>query len=298
MQGNMQTSGDFNKAHRHAIMQGIFSTFHWSNPDLLSFYEVTKLIHPEAEAYKGMKAIPVDRIIGSENRYHDFSAAFYPKNLHLQKRWESVDAARLDDVVLPPISVYKLGDWYFVRDGNHRVSVAKSQGVAFIDAEVVELTSKIPLEEGLTLNEIRKRVVAYERQRFLDQFKPTYLPMDRIVFTSPGAYPEMVNHINVHKYYANQSRSDEMTFEEGAVSWYNNVYLPIAEAIEKEHLLSDFPGQTEADMYMWLVRKWDEMKRVDALATQADAVRAAKRESRKEHWKRWFSFIRQKLSRK
>ena len=294
----MQTSGDFNRAHRRAIIQGVFSTFRWSHPDLLSFYEVTKLIHPEAEAYKGMKAIPVDKIIGSENRYHDFSAAFYPKNLHLQKRWESVDAARLDDVVLPPISVYKLGEWYFVRDGNHRVSVAKSQGVAFIDAEVVELTSKIPLEEGITLNEIRKRVVAYERQRFMDQFKPTYLPMDRIVFTSPGAYPEMVNHINVHKYYANQTRSDEMTFEEGAVSWYKNVYLPIAEAIEEEHLLSDFPGQTEADMYMWLVRRWDEMKRVDALATQADAVRAAKRESRKEHWKRWFSFIRQKLSRK
>ena len=93
-------------------------------------------------------------------------------------------------------------------------------------------------------------------------------------------------------------RVDEMTFEEGAVSWYKNVYLPIAEAIEEEHLLSDFPGQTEADMYMWRVRRWDEMKRVDALATQADAVRAAKRESRKEHWKRWFSFIRQKLSRK
>ncbi|MBQ6672768.1 MAG: transcriptional regulator, partial [Spirochaetales bacterium] len=171
-------------------------------------------------------------------------------------------------------------------------------GVAFIDAEVVELTSKIPLEEGITLNEIKKRVVAYERQRFLDQFEPDYLPMDRIVFTTPGAYPEMVNHINVHKYYVNQTRTDVMTFEEGAVSWYNNVYLPIAKAIEEQHLLADFPGQTEADMYMWLVRRWDSMKRSNARATQADAVREAKKESKNKFWKRWLTYMKEKLSRR
>ena len=298
MADHFTVTGDFIKAHRHAVFQGIFSTFRWHNPDLLSFYEVTKLIKPEAESYKGMQVIPVKQIIGSENRYHDFSSAFYPKNTHLEKRWESVDAARLDDIVLPPISVYKLGDTYFVRDGNHRVSVARSKGVEFIDAEVVELTSKIPLEEGITLNEIRKRVVAYERQRFLDQFNPTYLPMDRIVFTAPGSYPEMVNHIMVHKYFANQDRQKEMSFEEGAVSWLNNVYLRIADAIEKEHLLSEFPGQTEADLYMWLVRRWDEMKRVDALATENDAAKAVKSEIKTPFLVRWLTYLKARLSRK
>ena len=132
MADRMMTTHDFNRAHRHAIFQNVFSTFRWSNPDLLSFYEVTKLIKPEAEAYKGMKTIPVRNIIGSENRYHDFSSAFYPKNVRLQHRWESVDAANLDDIILPPISVYKLGDWYFVRDGNHRVSAARPKGVEFL----------------------------------------------------------------------------------------------------------------------------------------------------------------------
>ena len=291
MADNLTVTGDFIKAHRHAVFQGIFSTFRWHNPNLLSFYEVTKLIKPEAESYKGMQVIPVKQIIGSENRYHDFSSAFYPMNTHLERRWESIDAAHLDDVVLPPISVYKLGDTYFVRDGNHRVSVA-------IDAEVVELTSKIPLEEGITLNEIKKRVVAYERQRFIDQFNPTYLPMDRIDFTAPGSYPEMVNHIMVHKYYLNQNRKDEISFEEGAVSWFNNVYLPIADAIEKEHLLAEFPGQTEADLYMWLVRRWDEMKRVDALATENDAAKAVKSEIKTPFIRRWIDYLKTKLSRK
>ena len=298
MADRMTTAHDFVKAHRHAVFQNIFSTFRWSNPDLLSFYEVTKLIKPEAEAYKGMQTIPVRSIIGSENRYHDFSSAFYPKNISLQRRWESVDAANIDDVILPPISVYKLGQWYFVRDGNHRVSVARSRGVEFIDAEVVELTSKIQLEEGITLNEIRHRVVAYERQRFIEQFNPTYLPMDRIVFTAPGSYPEMVNHILVHKYYMNQGIKEELTFEQGATDWYQNVYLKIAEAIENEHLLMEFPGQTEADMYMWLVRKWDEMKRLNKKATENDAAKAAKKEIKTPFLIRWGRYLKSLLSRK
>ena len=261
MADSMTLNEDFNKAHRHAVFQQLFSAFRWSNPDLLSLYEVTKLIKPEAEAYKGMQTIPVAKIIGSENRYHDFSSAFYPKNTRLQTRWESVDAARIDDVILPPISVYKLGDVYFVRDGNHRVSVARTQGVEFIDAEVVELTSKIPLEEGMTLNEIRKRVVEYERERFIEQFEPDYLPMDRIVFTTPGSYPEMVNHILVHKYYINMDRKEEISFEEAAQSWYDNVYSPIAKVIREEDLLFYYPGQTVGDIYMWLVKRWDQDKR-------------------------------------
>lgn len=298
MADRMMVSGDFDAAHRRAQVQKVLSTLRWRNPDLLSFYEVTKLIKPESQFYKGMQTIPVRNIIGSENRYHDFSAAFYPKSHVLQHRWESIDAARLDDVPLPPISVYKLGDWYFVRDGNHRVSVAKAKGQEFIDAEVVELTSRIPLEEGMTLNELKRRVVAYERERFMEQYHPTYLPMDRIVFTSPGSYPEMVNHILVHKYFANEHLDHELTFEEGAVSWYRNVYSPIVEALDKEHLKKLFPGCTEADIYMWLVRRWDEMKRTDAYATEEAAARDVKENEGPHRLKRWWSYIRQQLSRR
>ncbi len=298
MADNLTVVDDFLKAKRRAKLQRVFSTFKWQNPDLLSFYEVTKLIKPESQSYKGMQTIEVKNIIGSENRYHDFSSAFLPKNNSLERKWENIDAARLDDIPLPPISVYKLGQWYFVRDGNHRVSVAKAKGQEFIDAEVVELSSKVPLHEGMTMNELRKAVVECERARFIEQYNPTYLPMDRIVFTSPGSYPEMVNHILVHKYYANQHEDHTMTFEEGAVSWYNNVYRPVVDALDKEHLLSRFPGQTEADLYMWLVRRWDELKRTNAYATEEEAVKEVKATGGKHFLHNWFEFIRNKLSRK
>ena len=257
----MSTREDFSRAKTRARFQSLLNTLTWKNTDLLSFYEVTSIIKPKSETYRGMQTIPVSRIIGSEGRYHDFSSAFFPKREMLRNRWESVDRAVLSDIVLPPSSVFSLGGYYFVRDGNHRVSVAKAQGVEFIDAEVVELDSQIPLEEGMTMKTLRRRVVAYERNAFIQQYKPSYLPMGEIVFTSPGAYPEMVNHILVHKYFINQNQKEEIPFEQAAVSWYKNVYAPIVKVIREEHLLFQFPGSTEGDMYLWIVRTWDDMKR-------------------------------------
>lgn len=255
-----QTNEDFEKARTRGRMQSLMSSLAWKNSDLLSLYAVTELIKPKNETYLGMRTIPVDKIIGSEGRYQDFSLAFYPKKELLRSRWQSIDRAAKQYVILPPISVYKLGDWYFVRDGNHRVSVAKTQGVEFIDAEVVELDTQIPLEAGLTMKQLKKRVIDYERERFLSQYSVASLPFDQINFTSPGSYPEMVNHILVHKYYINEGKEEEISFEEAAESWYHHVYFPIVEELRRAKLLSSFPGNTESDLYMWIVRHWDNLK--------------------------------------
>lgn len=255
-----QTNEDFEKARTRGRMQSLMSSLAWKNSDLLSLYAVTELIKPKNETYLGMRTIPVDKIIGSEGRYQDFSLAFYPKKELLRSRWQSIDRAAKQYVILPPISVYKLGDWYFVRDGNHRVSVAKTQGVEFIDAEVVELDTQIPLEAGLTMKQLKKRIIDYERERFLSQYSVASLPFDQINFTSPGSYPEMVNHILVHKYYINEGKEEEISFEEAAESWYHHVYFPIVEELRRAKLLSSFPGNTESDLYMWIVRHWDNLK--------------------------------------
>jgi hypothetical protein len=255
-----QTNEDFEKAKTRGRIQSVLSNLAWKNSDLLSFYAVTELIKPRNETYRGMRTIPISQIIGSEGRYQDFSQAFYPKKELLRSRWRSIDGAVKQYIILPPISVYKLGQWYFVRDGNHRVSVAKAQGVEFIDAEVVELDSQIPLEAGLTMKQLRRRVVHYERKGFIEQYHPTFLPMDEIRFSSPGSYPELVHHIQVHKYFINQGRSEELTFAEGATSWYEKVYKPIIEEVRLQKIATAFPGATEADLYMWIVRHWDNLK--------------------------------------
>ena len=155
----------------------------------------------------------------------------------------------------------KLGDSYFVRDGNHRVSVAKAEGIEFIDAEVVELDSQIRLEPGMTQRHIRKKVVDYERERFLEQYRlDNIIDMNLLYFSSPGMYPEIINHILVHKYFINQKQSEEIPFELAAKSWYDNVFLPIVVQIRRDKLLNAFPGKTEGDLYLWIVRHWDNLK--------------------------------------
>ena len=85
-------------------------------------------------------------------RYRQFDRGFMPKKGSLRDKWKRVDRAFVRGEELPPVSLYKIGDKYFVQDGNHRVWVARYQGVEMIDAEVVEL---------LTPASVRGRVSAF-----------------------------------------------------------------------------------------------------------------------------------------
>ena len=122
--------------------------------------------------------------------------------------------------------------------------------------------------------------------------------MGEIVFTTPGSYPEMVNHILVHKYYINQNVEGEISFEDAARSWYKNVYAPIVRQIREDKLMLLFPGNAEGDLYMWLVRRWDEMKKQKKDASIAEASRQIRKESSSSSSlvHRWISAIKSKLS--
>ena len=141
-----RTEIDFSKARNKAFINEIQ---HFLNPEeakMISFGQIKGILKPTSQHYVGMKTIPINEIVGSEGRYKDFDNRFFPKNSFLKERWERVDDAVIKDVILPPIKVYELGGLYFVRDGNHRVSVAKSKGVEFIDADVITLESEIKLK--------------------------------------------------------------------------------------------------------------------------------------------------------
>jgi hypothetical protein len=77
-------------------------------------------------------------IAGSVNRVRDFDRDFNPLREFTRQRWERINSAFLEGEILPPVSLQKLGDNYFVKDGHHRISVARYHGAAFIDAEVTE----------------------------------------------------------------------------------------------------------------------------------------------------------------
>ena len=258
----IQSEDDFNKAHTKAFINEIQHLLSPEEATLISLNDVKQMIKSNAETYIGMKVIPIDKIIGSEGRYNDFDNRFFPKSSHLKNRWQHVDEAAIQDINLPPIKVYELGGLYFVRDGNHRVSVAKARGTDFIDAEVVSLQSEIKLKKADSLKEIQKQIINYEKRVFYSETNfgdiTDYWCLD---FSCTGRYDVIYNHILTHKYYMNQNREDEVSMEEAILSWFHKVYFPLVSIIREKYILKSFPGRTLADLYVWTVRYWDDLKR-------------------------------------
>lgn len=254
--------GDFNKARFRDRILKFLNVLTPERHELFSLDYVKKLIKPTRQKYKGMKVVPISLIAGSEGRYRDFNKAFLPRHEYLRSRWENIDRAILKDVILPPIKLYEIGGVYFVRDGNHRVSVAKIQGIHAIDAEVVSLDSKIDLKPKMTKSDLMNAVIQYEKNEF---FKKTRLQSiinpEELNFTSTGRYEDILLHIQCHKYYLNLSKKEEIKFEVAAKSWYINLFKPIVDAVIEEKLLSRFPGRTNADLYVWIIRHWDDLKK-------------------------------------
>ena len=258
-----QAREDFNRAKNRANLSTLLNRFASERRELLSFDDVRELIGPRGESYKGMQVVPISLIVGSEGRYRDFTGAFLPKRESSRHRWESIDRAHLNYENLPAIQLFEIGGVYFVRDGNHRVSVARTQGVDQIDAEVVSLASAIPLVPGMSRAELKHSVIDYEKRNVTKKidFGPN-IDLDEIEFTATGRFAELVKHIEVHKYFINQDKEEEISFVEAAESWYRNLYKPIIDLISLGKLARKFPGRTKADLYMWMIRHWDEMKRV------------------------------------
>jgi len=253
---------DFARARTRELLSRISGLLDPGRESLLPLDEVLALLKPAGETYVGMESVDVDKIVGSEGRYRDFNRHFLPRKEHLKSRWMSIDMANYEDVPLPPVRLYEIGGLYFVRDGNHRVSVARLRGQASIDAEVTRLDAQVPLRQGMTLEELKREVLGYEKRRFYERTGFGAATGDEgLDFSSPGRYDAVLEHILVHKYYVNQNLSRELSLAEAIWSWYENVYRPIVLAIEEEGLLSRFPGRTASDLYVFIVRHWDELKR-------------------------------------
>ncbi|GHU50747.1 hypothetical protein FACS1894200_10390 [Spirochaetia bacterium] len=184
-----------------------------------------------------------------------------PYKEHLRARWQRVDEAAIEEIILPPIRLYEIGGAYFVRDGNHRVSVALTQGMENIDAEVTALSSEVNIEPGMTVTQLKETLIRYEKRIFYE--KTNFLALtgdDNLDFTEPGRYDVVYNHILVHKYYLNESQTEELTFDAALLSWYKNVYRPIISIIQDEWLGMNFPGNSPGDLYVWIVTHWDALK--------------------------------------
>lgn len=246
-----QSNNEFTTARQRAFIEEWLSAFTGKTSDLLSFEEVKEKLHLHDSTYKGLQEIELDKIVGSTGRYRDFTRTFLPKNDTTQERWQRVDTIAHAAGFLP-IEVYKVGEVYFVSDGNHRVSVARMHQAQTIEAYVIEYKTSVPLNKDDDMDDILLKV---EQTEFFETTKLNQLRPDQaIVFTEPGRYPLVKHHIIFHKYLKEQEYGHEISYEEAVSSWYDTVYMPIIRLLREKEVLKHFPKRTEADLYAWLLR--------------------------------------------
>jgi len=271
---SLQASQDFNRARNRATLSRIQHFMNTDKDNLLSFNAVKEILKPKNEVYRGMQEVPLNKIVGSEGRNHDFNKYFLPRSEFLRTRWERVDMANIRDIPLPAIHLYEIGGVYFVRDGNHRVSVARAQGGEEIDAEVTSLSTEINIDPSMTVDDLKAAVCEYEKKVFYEKTRFGELTGDlNLTFTHTGSYDVIYNHILVHKYFLNQNMEEEIPFDEALVSWYKNVYSPIIKIIDDDMLCLNFPGTSPSDLYVWIVKHWHHLKKENGVSSIAEAAR-------------------------
>lgn len=241
-----------------AFWQAAWSLLTGKSIDLLRFEEVKQRLRLRNERYLGLREIPVEKIVGSVGRYRDFTRTFLPRTNAVRSRWQRLDALARGPEGFPPIEVYKIGDAYFVSDGNHRVSVARQLGMKTIEAYVTELPTAIPFDEHTTPDDliIKEGYADFLQQTRLDILRPG----SQVILTEPARYQQLLEHISVHRYFLGLEQNREVSWDEAVGSWYDNVYMPLVELIRKYQVLEFFPGRTEADLYAWLIKHQEALR--------------------------------------
>jgi len=242
---------DFEQAYKKGFIRAIINRLTQKQGGLISFNELRRNLDIQNQRDMGMQEIEIEKIIGSLNRYQDFDDSFLPRQTFTRRRWENIDRVFLQGEYLPPVEVYKLGAFFFVIDGNHRVSVARERGQVFIDAHVIELQIPFPLEGKFDWYEV---LLNQERATFEQQTRIRELrPQADIRLSLVGQYEKLLDHIAVHNYYNSQRLKQEIPYPQAVCSWYDNIYAPMAAIIRKRKILEHFPKRTEADLYLWII---------------------------------------------
>jgi hypothetical protein len=239
---------DFSRARRSRLLAEIGRRMRREPDDvalMLPFEEVVEALGRTGQRDLGLQVVPLEAIVGTVDRGVDFDRGFRPTSARLRSRWERIASAQRRGETLPPVSLYKVGDLYFVRDGHHRVSVAKSLGRTDIDAYVIEVTTRLKLGEDTRVSDLPLK----DHERLFRERVP--LPAAsrrRIQLTDPWDFGVLSEAIEAWGFRAMQSRGTYMDRAEVAHLWFTEEYEPVVELLRAGDLTAD--NETETEAYM------------------------------------------------
>lgn len=205
---------------------------------LKNFEDIQKEDKAYNSMYLGVREVPIDRIVGSVQKYTDFDKNFVPINKIVEARWCNIYLAYMTDQSLPLVQLYKVKDDYYVYDGNHRISVANYLRFATIEAEVTEfLPSKDKKEEALY------------RERFL--FEKEY-GISNLQFTEIYFFGRIKKEIKEfgNYLYKVEGKKDINRMEKARL-WNNLLYKNAYKILEINKMDEYFNERSLSDIYIY-----------------------------------------------
>lgn len=219
-----------------------------SSRPLISYDEVQSELRSHRYTFRGLHTIELESVVGSQGRWRDFSRDFQASPQHRQRLHRLAEAA--PEVQERPIEVYRLDQVYFVRDGHHRVALARSRGQKRIEALVTEVEVRAPLTAEMEQEQV---VLAAQLSHFLQLTNlDCHAPSSDFSVNRPGLHEVLLQHIEVHRYYLGCQHHRAFEIVESAASWHDLVYLPVQQALQLAGAAREFPQRTPVELYLWV----------------------------------------------
>jgi hypothetical protein len=238
---------DFGRARRRRALSRLAARLRGEPGDvnvILPFEEVVAALGRVGERRLGVQTIPLDSIVGTVDRGREFDRRFRPTSGRVRPRWERIAAAQRRGQAMPPIDVYRIGELHFVKDGHHRVSVARALGYSHIDAYVTEVETKVGAGGEIRLRDLPLK--SHERL-FYERVPLPPEARRRIELSDEWRYAGLAEGVEAWGFRAIQARGEYMSREEVAEAWFREEYEPVVEMLRE----ADLQGRgTETEAYV------------------------------------------------
>jgi hypothetical protein len=274
---------DFLRARRRAALGAMVARLRGEPDDvrlILPYEEVVAALGYLSEHFAGKEVVALDAIVGTVDRGRDFDRSFRPTTGRVRSRWEHIATAMRRGEAMPPVDLVRIGQIYFVRDGHHRVSVARALGRTDIDALVTEVVTRVGAERAITVDELP--VKSHERVFFERVPLPDHARAE-IKLTDPWDYGRLAEAVEAWGFRTSQERGEPVNRRETAFLWLENEYRPVLEMLRGADLIGT-TTETEAYMRVSAARyrllrthTWDE----DVLGSVVDELSRKNRRRRK-----------------
>ena len=241
---------DFLRARRRRVFAQLSSLLRLESGDvdvMLSFDEVVDALGRIGERDLGVRSIPIASIGGTVDRRKEFDREFRPTSSRARARFERIAEASRRGASMPPIDVYRIGELHFVRDGHHRVAVARAQGVDTIDARVVEVVTQVSPDASIRFADLPLK----SHERLFHERVP--LPPDaraRIALTDPIQFGTLAEGVEAWGFRVIQHDASFMDRASTALRWFHEEYAPVVAILRDADLIGR--RETETDAYLRL----------------------------------------------